>query len=653
MSLVPILLQAAGSAAGPVERHLNDLAASLAAWPEALRGVVLAVATFISEDLTTIFAGLLVARGKLDFTSALIACTAGIWVGDGGLWALGRLFGRPALRLPLMRRWIPPESVARAERWFAHRGLRVVIVSRFLPGSRVAASSPPACWRARSWFLGWALLAALVWTPMLLGAAVVAAPQIEQGISNLLQLQGAWRFVAPVSPSSCSSPCCALELASDWRAPAVARDGCRLHWEFWPPWFLYAPCCRGTPARGRHRSLTLPTPPTPAWSRAAHRREQGADPAGARRGRRGAGLRRAHAPAARGAGRRHARRGRRRGALAGRVAWMARQGLDFPLVLKPDVGQRGSGVRLVRTEDEARRYLRTMPLAAVAQEYAPGPHELGVFWVRAPGEAQGRIFSVTETFFPEVVGDGEHDLHDLILLHPHAVLQHRVFLRRHAEQLDWIPGPGAHVPLVTSGNHAQGTLFRDGARLGSDALCARLDALVPPDSGLCIGRFDLRAPDLAALQRGEGFRIVELNGATAEATHIYDPALGPWRGPLAAGGCSSRSGCVRDRRREPRRGHAPRARARCGDAGANTAVSRREFAGNPSHAPAAPLPWHFRPRPYDARGRPSRPGTGSLTDPACSGACMKFSTVWFRCWRLRHRAAPPQPRRSPASSTWT
>src|SRR6185295_7044144 len=44
MLLLPILLQAAGSAAGPVERHLTELAASLAAWPGALRGVVLAVA---------------------------------------------------------------------------------------------------------------------------------------------------------------------------------------------------------------------------------------------------------------------------------------------------------------------------------------------------------------------------------------------------------------------------------------------------------------------------------------------------------------------------------------------------------------------------------------------------------------------------------
>jgi hypothetical protein len=440
-----------------------------------------------------------------------------------------------------MRRWIPPESVARAERWFAHRGLRVVIVSRFLPGSRVAAFFTAGMLGARaSWFLGWALLAALVWTPLLLGAAVVAAPQIELGISNLLQLEGGWRFVAPViSFVVLVSVLRALELASDWRARRLWRAKWvrRLHWEFWPPWFFYAPCLPWyLLLAARHRSLTLPTVANPGMETGGFIGEskgqiQQALVAG-RPEAQAFVVRTCRLPAALAGGAPDAAAAEARWPDVS--AWMAREGLDFPLVLKPDVGQRGSGVRLVRTEDEARRYLRAMPLAAVAQEYAPGPHELGVFWVRAPGETQGRIFSVTEKFFPEVVGDGEHDLHDLILLHPRAVLQHRVFLRRHAEQLDWIPGPGAHVPLVISGNHAQGTLFKDGARLGSDALLARLDALVLPDSGLYIGRFDLRAPDLAALQRGESFRIVEFNGATAEATHIYDPDLGPWRGPFVA-----------------------------------------------------------------------------------------------------------------------
>ena len=62
----------------------------------------------------------------------------------------------------------------------------------------------------------------------------------------------------------------------------------------------------------------------------------------------------------------------------------------------------------------------------------------------------------------------------------------------------------------------------------------RLDTLADGYNSLYIGRFNVCAPDLQALQRNEEFKIVELNGATAEATHIYGPDFGPLRGPVVA-----------------------------------------------------------------------------------------------------------------------
>ncbi len=46
------------------------------------------------------------------------------------------------------------------------------------------------------------------------------------------------------------------------------------------------------------------------------------------------------------------------------------------------------------------------------------------------------------------------------------------------------------------------------------------------------GRFDLRFAEFAQLQHGEGFTIVEINGAGAESTHIWDrrtTLLQAWR----------------------------------------------------------------------------------------------------------------------------
>jgi hypothetical protein len=40
------------------------------------------------------------------------------------------------------------------------------------------------------------------------------------------------------------------------------------------------------------------------------------------------------------------------------------------------------------------------------------------------------------------------------------------------------------------------------------------------------GRFDIRFTDLEAFLRGEDLFIIEINGASGEATHIWDPAMG-------------------------------------------------------------------------------------------------------------------------------
>ena len=51
--------------------------------------------------------------------------------------------------------------------------------------------------------------------------------------------------------------------------------------------------------------------------------------------------------------------------------------LAFPLVLKPDVAQRGSGFKVIRSLPEAHAYLAGVPVSVVAQQYIPGPREAG------------------------------------------------------------------------------------------------------------------------------------------------------------------------------------------------------------------------------------------------------------------------------------
>jgi membrane protein DedA with SNARE-associated domain len=128
----------------------------------------LAVGTLVSEDLTSIGAGLLAQEGAIGLMPAIAACAAGVYVGDLGLWALGRLAGTRAFRWSWVQRRIDPAMLASLGAPLDRRMGLAVLASRFLPGSRlpmylafgISGRRPLA-------FAVWTFIAVLLWTPLL------------------------------------------------------------------------------------------------------------------------------------------------------------------------------------------------------------------------------------------------------------------------------------------------------------------------------------------------------------------------------------------------------------------------------------------------------------------------------------------------------
>ncbi|MGH7243593.1 MAG: carboxylate--amine ligase [Phycisphaerales bacterium] len=203
---------------------------------------------------------------------------------------------------------------------------------------------------------------------------------------------------------------------------------------------------------------------------------------------------------------------------------------SFPLILKPDVGERGSGVRLVRSARAAQEYFETHTERILAQVYHPGPFEAGVFYVRLPSNKRGRIFSITDKVQPHVTGDGRSSLETLIWRHPRLRLQASVFLRRLTDAARRVPRVGEDVLLAVAGNHCQGTMFRDGAHLLTPALAQAIGRIAETAPGFFFGRFDIRYESAEGFKSGRDFRIIELNGVLSESTNIYDPAFGLFHG---------------------------------------------------------------------------------------------------------------------------
>ena len=159
--------------------------------------------------------------------------------------------------------------------------------------------------------------------------------------------------------------------------------------------------------------------------------------------------------------------------------------VPFPFILKSDVGQRGAGVKLIRNPAEADAYLEQTGEALVLQRYVPGPHEVGIFYHRLPGEARGRIFAITEKVFPCVTGDGRRTLGELIDEDPRARFQSHRYRERFRSRLDEVLPGGRTLRLVEAGNHAQGCLFLDVAfnHFGRNYRFYDVDA-APPEPGL-------------------------------------------------------------------------------------------------------------------------------------------------------------------------
>jgi len=107
--------------------------------PETQLALALSIffATFVYEDGATLLAATLSANGKLDPRMGLLCVFAGIWVGDMGLYGLGTSLERCSTQSRWLKKYLAPESVAKAEAWFAKHGSLALVMSRAIPGSRL------------------------------------------------------------------------------------------------------------------------------------------------------------------------------------------------------------------------------------------------------------------------------------------------------------------------------------------------------------------------------------------------------------------------------------------------------------------------------------------------------------------------------------
>lgn len=198
-------------------------------------------------------------------------------------------------------------------------------------------------------------------------------------------------------------------------------------------------------------------------------------------------------------------------------------GLDYPIIAKPNVGERGFMVAKINNDQELDTYIKQSRADFIIQEYIDYPLEFGVLHYRFPDATSGTISSLCVKEFLSVTGDGQSTVRQLMAENPRARLQMKRLLPKMGALAAQVPGKGEKIKLEPIGNHCRGTMFLNGNHMIDDALTEVFDKISHQLEGIYYCRYDIRCRSLEELKKGTGFSILEINGIASDPGHIYDP----------------------------------------------------------------------------------------------------------------------------------
>lgn len=478
--------------------------------PPLLLALLIALATLLSEDLACIAAGILAAKGWLPFPFAIGGAAIGIYAGDLGLYGLGYLSQKKKQHWKWLDRLASDKHINRGRGLFERYGTSWIFLSRFLPGSRLPSYVAAGAVR---WsfprFASALAIAVTIWTPILVGLAFYS------GQKTLSIIEGYQKKVYPTLFLLAFVLFLLFKIVIplfSWRGRRLllARWQRLTHWEYWPAFVIYPlalwPLFLRRLQGQRVLDFLLCNPAMPLSGFAMESKGEILD---------------SFTPP-------HPENIRIADYL--RLTDQALEEVQkfakhhgYPLVLKPDIGERGSGVTIVRNEREAKEWLEQQEgRSALVQEYIPGL-EVGIHWANEPTQNKSHVTSIARKLPQHLVGNGTDSIEQLILKDSRALAMAKHFLKQFDNRLSEVPKEGEKLILTELGTHCLGAIFEDARDWITDELTTTLDQAGLSYPQFNFGRYDIRVPDEESLKKGVGLVILELNGVTGEPAHIYQP----------------------------------------------------------------------------------------------------------------------------------
>jgi len=207
---------------------------------------------------------------------------------------------------------------------------------------------------------------------------------------------------------------------------------------------------------------------------------------------------------------------------------LQKEKIKFPLIVKPDMGERGKGVEMIPKLSDLENHIASLPKEPyLIQEYIEYPLELGIlFYWDLEGKPQ--ISSIGSKSFCHVTGNGKDPLKVLIKKNPRLATRIPLLKKRFQKEWKTILPKDNRLLIEPIGNHNRGTTFFDGQSYYSKEMLDWAENCARQIPSFDYGRFDIKIKDKNAFKRKKDIKIMEVNGVNSEPIHIYDPNYSIW-----------------------------------------------------------------------------------------------------------------------------
>lgn len=197
-------------------------------------------------------------------------------------------------------------------------------------------------------------------------------------------------------------------------------------------------------------------------------------------------------------------------------------GINYPFIVKPEIGGQGILFRKIDNENELKHYHSLVPVEYIVQQMVQYPMEVSVFYIRHPKAEKGTVTGFLHKIPLHVTGNGIKTLEELINDHPKAVKRISELQVKHHTNWNIVIPAGEKYILSYAANHNRGAHFVDLKDHIDENLVAVFDKLSHRINDFFYGRYDIMCNSIEDLKQGKNFSILEYNGCGAEPNHFYD-----------------------------------------------------------------------------------------------------------------------------------